>query len=52
MPRKAQKKYKVTVSYCQHTPEEAARLEEQITDAIYRSKMIAMKIPDKAAVNT
>lgn len=46
------KKYKVTVSYCENTPEEAERLEAQITDAIYRSKMLAMKKPEKEAVNT
>lgn len=48
----APKKYKVKVSYCENTPEEAERLEAQITDAIYRSKMLAMKKPEKEAVNT
>lgn len=43
MPRRTPKKYKVTVSYCENTPEEAERLEAQITDTIYRCKMLAMK---------
>lgn len=52
MPRTAPKKYKVTVSYCENTPEEAERLEAQITDTIYRCKMLAMKNREKEAVNT
>lgn len=55
MPRTAPKKYKVTVSYCENTPEEAERLRAEITDVIYRCKMLAMKTPDvpeKEAVNT
>lgn len=46
------KKYKVTVSYCEHTPEEAERLEAQITDIIYRCKMAALKNKEKAAAST
>ena len=49
MPRRVPKKYKVTVTYCEHTPEETARLEAEITEAIYRSKMIAMKKREEKA---
>jgi len=52
MPRKAPKKYNVTVSYCERTPEEAARLEAQITDVIYKSKMISMQKQKEEAVST
>lgn len=52
MPKKAPKKYNVTVSYCERTPEEAERLEAQITDAIYRSKMLSMKNREREAANT
>lgn len=44
MPRRTPKKYKVTVSYCEHTPEEAERLREQIRETLYKAKLIAMKI--------
>lgn len=47
-----QKKYTVTVSYAERTPEEAARLEAQFIDVIYRCKMDTMKNHEKAAVNT
>ena len=49
MPRRAPKKYKVTVTYCEHSPEEAARIEAEVTEAIYRSKMIAMKKREEKA---
>lgn len=52
MPRTAPKKYTVTVSYAERTPEEAARLEAQFIDVIYRCKMDAMKNTGKEAVNT
>ena len=47
MPRRAPKKYKVTVSYCEHTPEEAERLEEQIRETLYKAKMLSMKIQEE-----
>lgn len=43
MRERKKKEYKVTVSYVERTPEEAERLEAEITEAIYRSKMIALK---------
>ena len=47
------KKYTVTVSYAERTPEEAARLEAQFVDTLYRCKMDAMeKQKMKEAVNT
>lgn len=47
------KEYKVTVSYCEHTPEEAARLEKEITAELYRAKMISLKRQaEKVATNT
>lgn len=42
MPRK-KKDYIVTISYCEHTPEEAARLEKEITAELYGAKMISLK---------
>lgn len=54
MARRAPKQYKVTVSYEEHTPEEEKILEEQITAAIYRAKMISLRVEQekKEAANT
>ena len=49
MPRRAPKKYNVTITYCEHTPEEEARISEQIREAIYQAKMIAIKKREEAA---
>lgn len=43
MPKRTPKKYNVTVSYAERTPEEAARIEQEITEAIYRCKMEIIK---------
>ena len=56
MPRRAPKKYNVTITYCEHTPEEEARISEQVREAIYQAKMIAIKkreeVAAKEATNT
>ena len=49
MPRRAPKKYNVTITYCEHTPEEEARISEQVREAIYQAKMIAIKKREEAA---
>ena len=49
MPRSAPKKYNVTITYCEHTPEEEARISEQVREAIYQAKMIAIKKREEAA---
>lgn len=52
MPRK-KKDYIVTVSYCEHTPEESARLEKEIAAELYRAKMISLKRQaEEATANT
>lgn len=48
MPRRAPKKYNVTITYCEHTPEEEARISEQVREAIYQAKMIAIKKREEA----
>lgn len=52
MRERKKKEYKVTVSYVERTPEEAERLEAEITEAIYRSKMIALKKREKETLQT
>ena len=37
------KEYKVTVSYCEKTPEEAERVKRQITDVLYEKKMLSLQ---------
>lgn len=37
------KEYRVTVSYCEKTPEEAERLRHQITDVLYEKKMLSLQ---------
>lgn len=49
MPRRAPKKYNVTITYCEHTPEEEALISEQVREAIYQAKMIAIKKREEAA---
>ena len=49
MPRRTPKKYNVTITYCEHTPEEEARISEQVREAIYQDKMIAIKKREEAA---
>lgn len=49
MPRRTPKKYNVTITYCEHTPEEEARISEQVREAIYQAKMIAIKKREEAA---
>ena len=56
MPRRAPKKYNVTITYCEHTPEEEARISEQVREAIYRQddchKEKERKRRQKEAANT
>ena len=47
--KKERKKYNVTVSHPKKSPEETARLQAQIADAIYRSKMSVMNMPVSSA---
>ena len=49
MPRRAPKKYNVTITYCEHTPEEEARFCEQVCVASVQAKMIAIKKREEAA---
>ena len=37
------KEYKVTVSYCEKTPEETERVKRQITDVLYEKKMLSLQ---------
>ncbi len=37
---KPKKEYRVTVSYCEKTPEEAERLRRHITNVLYDKKML------------
>ncbi len=37
------KEYRVTVSYCEKTPEEAERLRREITDVLYEKKMLSLQ---------
>ena len=52
MHKRAPKKYTVTVSYAERTPEEAARLEAQFIDTLYKCKMEAMKRMAEQNLNT
>lgn len=40
---KPKKEYRVTVSYCEKTPEEAERLRRHITNVLYDKKMLSLQ---------